>query len=489
MANATLPGSRTFDRLDNARNFYIDGKWIRPAQYNEIDVINPATKEPIERVAMGSALDVDCAVAAASKAFETYQYTSRAERIALFDRIIESFRARHADLARTVTAEIGSPFWFSDEYQVEMGLAHFVEARRLLENYPFEYRLGANVIRREAFGVCGLISAWNWPVQLVTSKVAPALAAGCTMVLKPSELAPLSGVILAEIMDAAGVPPGVFNLVNGDGVGVGQAISSHPGIDLISFTGSTRAGVAISKAAADTVKSVHLELGGKSANIILDDADLEVAIPDAVRRGFFNSGQSCIAPTRLLVQERQMEQAVAIARSFAETLTVGDPLSEGTRLGPSANAAQFGRVQEMIRSGIDQGATLVCGGLGTPLGLNGGFFVKPTIFSRVTPNMKIAQEEIFGPVLSVLSYTDEADAIAIANGTPYGLAGYVSSGDPKKAQAVATKMRAGRIFINGAPQNVEAPFGGYKKSGNGREWGVFGLETFLEVKAVLGQAE
>jgi acyl-CoA reductase-like NAD-dependent aldehyde dehydrogenase len=323
--------------------------------------------------------------------------------------------------------------------------------------------------------------------MLITAKVAPALAAGCTMVLKPSELAPLSPIILAEIMDAAGVPPGVFNLVNGDGPGVGEAISLHHDIDLVSFTGSKKAGVAISKAAADTVKSVHLELGGKSANIILEDADLEVAIPDGVRRAFINSGQSCIAPTRLIVQKALIGEVVRIARETADAMTAGDPLSPTTRLGPSANAAQYRRVQDLIQSGIDEGATLVCGGPGMPDGLSRGYFVRPTIFSDVTPDMRIAKEEIFGPVLSILGYDDEADALSIANGTPYGLAGYVSSADPQRASAVAKRIKAGRIFLNGAPQNAQAPFGGYKQSGNGREWGVFGLETFLEIKAVLGE--
>jgi aldehyde dehydrogenase (NAD+) len=472
--------------MSNSLRHYIDGRWVKPAEERYIDVINPATEEPIGQVAIGSAIDVDRAVAAARRALTSFELTTREERVALFDRIIKAYNARRADIARTVTAEIGSPTWFSNETHVEMALAHFVEARKILETYPFEYYLGENLIRREPFGVCGLITAWNWPVMLITSKVAPALAAGCTMILKPSELAPLSAIVLAEILDSAGVPAGVFNLVNGDGAGVGEAISKHPDIDLVSFTGSKRAGVAITEAAAETIKSVHLELGGKSANVIMPDADLEIAIPDAVRRGFFNSGQSCIAPTRLLVQKDKMEDAVKIARTTAEAMTVGNPLAVGTRLGPSANAAQYRRVQDLIQSGIDEGATLVCGGPGMPDGLNRGFFVKPTVFSNVTPNMRIAQEEIFGPVLSVLGYTDEEDAIRIANDTPYGLAGYVFSADPKAARRVAANLKAGRIFINGAPTNAGAPFGGYKQSGNGREWGVFGLETFLEIKAVLG---
>ena len=473
--------------MTDARQFYIDGQWVEPAENHLREIVNPATEEVIGQVALGSAADVERAVTAAGKAFESFQHSTREERIALFDRIIEAYRARQDDLGRAITSEIGTPSWFAGGYQTSMALDHFIEARRLLEGYAFEYVLEGNLIRREAFGVCGLITAWNWPVMLITSKVAPALAAGCTMILKPSELSPLSATVLAEVLDAAGVPPGVFNLVHGDGPGVGEAISTSAGIDLVSFTGSKRAGVAITKAAAETVKSVHLELGGKSANIIMADADLAWAVPDGVRRSFTNSGQSCIAPTRLLVHEDRMAEAVVLARETVAAMTVGDPLDPETKLGPSANGAQFERVQALIQSGIDEGATLVCGGTGRPHGLNRGFFVKPTVFSGVTPDMRIAQEEIFGPVLSMLSYKDEDDAIRIANGTTFGLAGYVSSPDEEAAARVAARLQAGRVFINGAPTSAAAPFGGYKQSGNGREWGVFGLETFLEVKAVLGQ--
>jgi len=472
--------------MSNHLKFYIDGKWVEPILARRLDVINPANEERIGEVAIGTAADVDRAVDAATRALETYGMTTAAERIAVLDRIIEAYKARHRDLARTITAEIGSPTSFSDQVQVGMGLGHFVQTRRVLEDYRFEYMLGDSLIRREPFGVCGLITAWNWPVGLIAAKVAAALGAGCTMVLKPSEFSPLSAIILAEIMDAARVPAGVFNLVNGDGTGVGHAISTHPGIDMISFTGSVRAGVAIAKAAADTVKSVHQELGGKSANIIMPDADLDIAIPDAVRRAFINSGQSCIAPTRLLIQRDQASRAVRLARETAEAMKVGDPQSDETRLGPVANGAQYRRVQEMIKSGIDEGANVVCGGAGMPDGLNRGFYVRPTIFSNVTPDMRIAKEEIFGPVLSILTYDDEADAIRIANDTPYGLAGYVFSANPATANRVAGKIKAGRIYVNGALTNALAPFGGYKQSGNGREAGVFGLEAFLEVKAVLG---
>lgn len=475
--------------MQNCDQFFVGGEWVDPIEPRFADRIDPATEEKIGRVALGCSADVDRAVQAAAKAFETFQDSSREERIALFDRIIAAYEARKGDLARAITSDIGVPSWFAEGYQIDMGLSHFVEARRLLENYRFEYVLGTNVIRREPFGVCGLISAWNWPAQLITSKVAPALAAGCTVVLKPSEFAAGGGTVIAEILQAAGVPPGVFNLVHGDGAGVGEAISRHPGIALISFTGSKRAGVAITRAAAETVKSVHLELGGKSANVILPDADLSVAVPDGVRRAFINSGQSCIAPTRMLVHKEQLAQAVAIARDAANSMAIGDPYSPATSLGPVANAAQFSRVQALIRAGIEEGASLVCGGPGRPAGLDRGFFVKPTVFSDVQPGMRIAQEEIFGPVLSILSYEDDDDAIRIANGTTYGLAGYVFSASINNAARVAARLQAGRIFLNGAHTNPVAPFGGYKESGNGREFGVFGLETYLEVKAVLGQLQ
>ncbi|MGQ2923430.1 aldehyde dehydrogenase family protein [Variovorax sp. DAIF25] len=473
--------------MEHCLKFYIDGEWVAPAVPRVMDLLDPATEKLKGRVALGSAQDVDRAVDAATAAFESFQNTSREERLALFDRIITAFRARQEDVGRAVTRDLGTPTWFASGYQTSMSLDHFIEARRLLETYPFEFHLDGNVIRREAFGVCGLITAWNWPGQLITSKVAPALAAGCCIVLKPSEFAPNTAVLLAEILHAAGVPRGVFNLVLGDGPGVGAAISAHPRIDLISFTGSKPAGVAITRAAAETVKAVHLELGGKSANIILPDADLAAAVADGVHRSFINSGQSCIAPTRMLVHESRMADAVGIARETAMNVTVGDPFDPKTRLGPVANAAQYERVQTMIQAGIDDGATLVCGGLGRPQGIERGYFVRPTVFSDVTPRMRIAQQEIFGPVLSIMSYRDEDDAICIANGTTYGLAGYVFSADLRSAARVATRLKAGRIFLNGSPTNPRAPFGGYKQSGNGREWGVFGLETFLEVKAVLGQ--
>jgi len=474
--------------MANIEQFFIDGEWVDPIDRTVMDRVDPATGNRIGHVVLGSSADVDRAVQAATRAFETFQHSSRQERIALFDRIITGLKARKVDLANAITRDIGVPSWFAEGYQTDMAAAHFIEARRLLEDYPFEYQMGASVVRREAFGVVGLITAWNWPAQIIAIKAAPALAAGCTIVWKPSEFACETAVIIAQIIADAGAPPGVFNLVFGDGPGVGEAISTHPGIDLISFTGSKRAGVAISKAAADTIKSVHLELGGKSANIIMPDADLTVAVPDGVRRAYFNSGQSCIAPTRMLVHKDQLSEVIAIATEAAASMTMGDPLAADTNLGPLANFAQFSRVQAFIQSGIDEGATLAHGGLGLPEGLEAGFFVRPTIFSDVTPEMQIAREEIFGPVLCILPYADEEDAIRIANDTTYGLAGYVYSGDIATAERVGARLRAGRIFLNGAQNNAVAPWGGYKESGNGRETGVFGLETFLEVKAVLGQA-
>lgn len=466
--------------------FYINGEWVLPSSRETLDIVNPATERPIGSVTLGTVSDVDQAVTAARRAFPSFSETTARERKDLLERLIKGYRARYPDLVAAITDEIGAPKRFSNQVQVGLALKHFEKAAELLEDFSFEFMLDGDLIRREAFGVCGMITAWNWPLNLIASKVAPALAAGCTMVLKPSEFAPVSPYILAEIIDEAGYPAGVFNLVNGTGPVVGNAIASHPDVDLVSFTGSLRGGVEVAKAAAPTVKRVHQELGGKSANVLLPDADLQVAVPDAVRRCFINSGQSCIAPTRLLIQQGQLAEAVELARKTASAIVVGDPENEATEMGPLANDAQFQRVQAMIQNGIDEGANLVCGGLGRPSMQNLGYFVKPTIFSDVIPSMKIAQEEIFGPVLSIMSYDSVEDAIEIANGTVYGLAAYVFSADLLQASQVAKRLRAGRVFVNGAPTNATAPFGGYKQSGNGREVGLFGLEEFLEIKAVLG---
>jgi aldehyde dehydrogenase (NAD+) len=469
-------------------DFYIDGRWVPPAQPKTLDVINPATEEPIGRISLGGAADVDRAVAAARRAFETYSRTSREERIALLERVMGAYQARLGDLAETISQEMGAPMWLAKAAQAPSGLAHLAQALEVLRSYAFVENKGTTRILKEPVGVCGFITPWNWPVNQIMCKVAPALAAGCTMVLKPSEIAPLSGIVVAEILHEAGVPPGVFNLVNGDGATVGAALAAHPDIDMVSFTGSTRAGVQVAKAAADSVKRVAQELGGKSANIILDDADLKRAVQGGVRSCFTNSGQSCNAPTRMLVPRSRHAEAVGIAKAAAEAVKVGDPHTEGTTIGPVVSGAQFEKIQRLIEAGIKEGAELVTGGLGRPDGLERGYYVRPTIFANVRNDMTIAREEVFGPVLAILPYGDEEEAIRIANDTPYGLAGYVASGDPERALRVASRLRAGNVHLNGAGPDFAAPFGGYKQSGNGREWGEHGFEEFLEVKAVMGVA-
>jgi aldehyde dehydrogenase (NAD+) len=470
----------------NDTKFYIDGEWVAPAVPKLFDVINPATEEVAGQISLGSAADVDRAVAAARRAFPAYSQTSREERLALLEKIIKLYEARSDELARAMTAEMGSPITFSNEVQTVNALAHFKEMVSVLKSYKFENFMGGTLIRREPIGVCGLITPWNWPLNQVTSKLAPALAAGCTVVLKPSEVAPLSTILLAEILHDAGVPKGVFNLVNGDGPTVGEAISAHPGIDMVSFTGSTRAGILVAKAAAATVKRVTQELGGKSPNIILKGADLETFVPAGLLRCYTNAGQSCQAPTRMLVHSSQRDAAVALAKKTAEQVKLGDPLDPASQMGPLVSKAQFDKVQGLIEKGIKEGATLVCGGTGRPTGINRGYFVRPTVFADVTPDMTIAKEEIFGPVLSMITYETDDEAVEIANNTSYGLAGYVQAADIDHARKVANKIRAGRIYLNGAPSISSVPFGGYKQSGNGREHGVFGFEEYLEVKAVLG---
>jgi len=468
--------------------FYIGGRWVEPSEPRALDVINPATEQVIGRIAIGGPKDVDLAVAAAREAFETYSRTTREERLALLERIVAAYQARYEELAKTISLEMGAPIWLARAAQAATGMGHLKTMIEVLKGYPFEQARGTTLIRREPVGVCGLITPWNWPVNQIMCKVAPALAAGCTMVLKPTEIAPLNAVLIAEILHEAGVPAGVFNLVNGDGPGVGQAMSAHPGIDMMSFTGSTRAGIQVAKAAADTVKRVAQELGGKSANIILDDADLAKAVGGGVTGCFLNSGQSCNAPTRMLVPAARHAEAVAIAKAVAAGVKVGDPFSDGITLGPVVSEAQWKKIQGLIQKGIDEGATLVAGGPGRPEGLDKGWFVRPTVFADVRNDMTIAREEIFGPVLSILPYRDEEEAIRIANDTPYGLSGYVSAGDLERARRVAARLRAGEVHLNGAGPDFTAPFGGYKQSGNGREWGEFGFEEFLEVKAVLGYA-
>jgi len=466
--------------------FYINGEWVDPAEgVNSFGVINPSNEEVIAQIALGTPADVDKAVAAARAAFDSFSQTSVEERLALLGKIVEIYQSRYDEVAETISQEMGAPLSLSKAAQAATGLGHFAQAIEILQGFEWEETRGKTTLRKEPIGVVGMITPWNWPINQISCKVAPALAAGCTMVLKPTEIAPLNAILFAEVMDAAGVPAGVFNMINGDGPTVGEAMSSHPGIDMMSFTGSTRAGISVAKGAADTVKRVSQELGGKSANIILDDADFPSAIEGGARHCFLNSGQSCNAPTRMLVPESRQDEAKEIAKKAAETTKVGDPFGEDTSIGPVVSEVQFNKIQGLIEKGIAEGAELVTGGPGKPDGLNAGYYVRPTVFANVNNDMTIAREEIFGPVLSILPYKDEEEAVQIANDTDYGLYGYVS-GDTEHAKKIANRIRAGSVAINGAQADFTAPFGGYKQSGNGKEWGPFGFEEFLETKAVLG---
>ncbi len=467
--------------------FYIDGAWVDPITPKTLDVINPATEAVAGRISLGSAADVEVAAKAARKAFATYSLTSREERLDLLERIVAEYQKRYGEIADAITEEMGAPASLSQRAQAAIGVGHLMTAIAVLRTYQFEEDRGPTRIVKEPIGVCGLITPWNWPINQIACKVAPALAAGCTMILKPSEVAPFSGYLWAEVMHAAGVPAGVFNLINGDGPGVGAAIASHPEVDMVSFTGSTRAGVEVAKAAAPTVKRVAQELGGKSPNIILDDADFESAVGGGVKHVMQNSGQSCNAPTRMLVPSKRMDEVIAIAKAAAESVSVGDPKGNA-QMGPVVSDVQWNKIQGLIRKGIEEGATLVTGGPGLPEGIEKGYFVKPTVFANVTNDMTIAKEEIFGPVVSILGYETVDEAVSVGNDTEYGLAAYVSGTDLAKARAVASRLRAGQVSINGGGGDMMAPFGGYKMSGNGREWGDFGFTEFLEVKAVLGYA-
>jgi aldehyde dehydrogenase (NAD+) len=475
--------------MKDCRQFYVDGKWVDPTRSHDFSVINPATEEPIATISLGGAIDVDRAVAAAKRAFESYSETTPDERLKLLRRIIEIYQSKIDEMADTISQEMGAPSSLARKAQAPAGLAHLLETVKVLEHFKFEELKGSTLMRKEPIGVCGLITPWNWPMNQIVCKVAPALAAGCTMVLKPSEMAPLSGYLFAQILHEAAVPPGVFNLVNGDGPTVGAAIASHPDVAMVSFTGSTRAGVAVATAAAPTVKRVTQELGGKSANIILEDADFENAVKQGVQECFRNTGQSCNAPTRMLVPRSKKAVAAATAKQTAEATKVGDPFAEGTIIGPLASRAQFDKVQRLIEKGIEEGAKLVAGGPGRPDGLAKGYFAKPTVFADVRNNMTIAREEIFGPVLCIIPYENEEDAIRIANDTPYGLSGFVTSQNRERAGRVAKRIRSGNVHINGARVDFGGSFGGYKQSGNGREWGEAGLEEFLELKAIFGYAD
>jgi aldehyde dehydrogenase (NAD+) len=474
--------------MRECRQFYVDGEWVDPTRTQDFTVINPANEEPIATITLGSAVDVDKAVAAAKRAFESYSDTTLDQRLAFLQRIIEVYKSRMDEMAETISKEMGAPLGLTRAAQAPVGLWHFSEIVKVLKHFKFEELKGSTLMRKEPVGVCGLITPWNWPMNQIACKVAPALAAGCTMVLKPSELAPLSAYLFTQILDDARLPPGVFNMLNGDGPTVGAAISSHPDIAMVSFTGSARAGIAVASAAAPTIKRVTQELGGKSAYIILDDADFENAVKEGSQACFRNTGQSCNAPTRMLVPQPKMAEAAAAAKQTAEATKVGDPFIEGISVGPLASKAQFEKVQRLISKGIEEGAKLVTGGLGLPDGISKGFFVKPTVFSDVKNSMTIAREEIFGPVLSIIPYEDENDAVRIANDSPYGLSGFVTSGDLERARRVAKRIRSGNVHINGARPDFGGCFGGYKQSGNGREWGEAGLEEFLELKAVFGYA-
>lgn len=466
--------------------FFINGEWIEPGGRSTLEVINPANEEAFATISMGTAEDVDAAAQAARAAFADWSQSSIEERKTVISNIIAGLKARGDEMATAISNEMGAPMGLSKTAQLGSGIGHFMSALGILDNYEFEEIRGTTKIVKEPAGVCGFITPWNWPLNQIACKVAPAIAAGCTMVLKPSEIAPVSGYILAEIIAESGLPAGVFNLVNGDGPAVGAAISAHPEIDVVSFTGSTRAGREVAKAAADGIKRVTQELGGKSANIILDDApDFGRAVAGGVAGCFGNSGQSCNAPTRMLVPKSRMDEAIEVAKASAAKSTVGDPQAETTRLGPVVSELQFNKIQGLIEKGVAEGAELIAGGPGRPEGIDKGYFVQPTVFANVSNDMTVAREEIFGPVLSIIGYEDDADAVSIANDTDYGLSGYVS-GSPDHAQSIARQLRTGNVHINGAGPDFSAPFGGYKQSGNGREWGVEGFEEFLETKAMMG---
>jgi len=464
---------------------YINGQWQDVTNGQEFDVIKPDSEEVIGKIMLADEVDVNKAVQAAKAAFVEYSQTSKAYRIELLKRIIAIYKSKLKVIGQHISDEMGAPISLARGAQAGSGLAHLTQALAALENAPDEKDLGKSIVVHEPVGVCALITPWNWPMNQIACKVGPAIAAGCTMVLKPSEIAPLSGYLFAQIMDEAGVPAGVFNLVNGDGFKVGAPLSRHPDIDMVSFTGSTQAGVAVAKAAADTVKRVSQELGGKSANIILDDVDLQQAITSGVEGCMHNTGQSCNAPTRMLIPKHLYLDAIRIAAKAADNVKVGGCSDEDTFMGPVISQAQYDKIQSLIQIAIDEGADLIAGGLGKPYGLEQGYYVKPTVFANVNNGMTIAQEEVFGPVLVLIPYESEQEAIDIANDSLYGLSGYVSSKNVERAMSVAKKLRTGMVHINGAWTDPVAPFGGYKQSGNGREWGAYGLEEFQEVKAIM----
>ena len=466
--------------------FYINGQWVDPITPKTLDVLDPSTEEVCATISLGAKADVDAAVTAAKAAFETFSQTSIEERVGMLERMADIFQRRIGEIAEAIRLEMGAPIKLASTAQAYAGLGHITEAAKILKTYSFTEDLGPHRVVKEPIGVCGLITPWNWPLNQVSCKVAPALSVGCTMVLKPSEVAPLSAYLYAEIMEEAGVPAGVFNLVNGDGPTVGEALSRHPDVDMMSFTGSTRAGSLVAQNAAPTVKRVTQELGGKSPNIILHDADLEAAVTRGVLHMYNNTGQSCNAPSRMLVPRALLAEAEAIAAKVTESVVIGATSDEATTMGPVVSKVQWDKIQSLIETGVAEGAKVVCGGPGLPEGIERGYYVKPTVFSEVTNDMAIAEQEIFGPVLAMLPYDSEEEAIHIANDTPYGLAGYVQSGDLDHARSVASRIRAGNVHINGASPGMDVPFGGYKQSGNGREWGAHGFTDYLEIKAISG---
>ena len=478
-----MNGHDAYDHLDQ---FYINGAFVSPHGRSRREIVDPATEEVVAEIAMADETDVERAVQAAKRAFKTFGFSSREQRLDLLQKILDIYNARSEEFAVRMTAEMGTPISFSQQVQTPLAGAHIAENIKALKSFQLEVRRGSTSIVREPIGVCSLITPWNWPMLQVITKVAPAIAAGCTIILKPSEYSPLSALLFAEVMHEAGVPPGVFNLINGDGPVAGTALSVHPDIDMVSFTGSTRAGILVAKNAADTVKRVHQELGGKSANIVLPDVDLERAVYKAVDGCYLNAGQSCSAPTRLLVPSHLRERAGEIAKAAAEAFRPGGTFDPSTTLGPVVNSGQHARVMQKIQAGIDEGATLVTGGTGRPLGMNRGYYVKPTVFANVDPSMIVSREEIFGPVLAIQSYNSVDEAIEIANDTVYGLAAYVQSTDLSTARKVAARLRAGDVYLNYPSGDISAPFGGYKQSGNGREYGEGGIDAFLEVKSIIG---
>jgi aldehyde dehydrogenase (NAD+) len=471
--------------MDSYLKHYINGKWVDSIGGKRHEVISPSTEEACTEITLGTAADVDAAVAAAKEAFKTWSRSSREDRLALMGRILEEYKKRIPELAKSMANEMGAPVSFASTAQVGAGMGGFMGTMAALQDFQFTEQLAGNTVVYEPIGVVGMITPWNWPLNQIALKVAPALAGGNTMILKPSEECPGNAAIFAEILDAAGVPPGVFNLVQGDGAGVGTAISSHKDIEMISFTGSTRAGIMVAKAAADTVKRVHQELGGKSPNVVLPGSDLAAVLPATAGGVLVNSGQSCISPTRILVHKDQEAEAVSVIKSMFEGASVGDPLQEGGHIGPVVNKAQYEKIQGLIQSAIDEGAKLETGGTGLPSNVNRGYYVKPTVFSGVTQDMRIAKEETFGPIATVFKYENLEQAIEMANDTEYGLSAVIS-GDPAKAMPVASRLRAGMVAVNNWGPSPGMPFGGYKQSGNGREAGLFGLKDFMEVKAICG---